>query len=131
VTLALAYYGGGNDGMNPAARRLVRALGVGLDAHGVCPACLSMIAMELDGSDPVSLGRVSRFVTATLWLEGLGGPVEDALYRARRRSVPGVEEAWADFEARGPRSDVFRGVVRHLAEELKQDMDRTIRAMLN
>jgi hypothetical protein len=115
----------------PAHRRLARALGVGLDAHGVCPACLGMIAMELDHGDAESLARASRRVVTTLWLEGLGGPVEDALYQARRRGLAGVEEAFADFEARGPRSDVFRAVVRHLAERLKREVDRSYRASLN
>jgi hypothetical protein len=114
-----------------AGRRLARALEVGLDAHGVCPACLGMIAMELEHGDAESLARASRWVVTTLWLEGLGGAVEDALHRARRRGVTGVEEAFEDFESRGPRSDVFRAVVRRLAEDLKREVDRSYRASLN
>lgn len=87
--------------------------------------------MELDHGDAESLARASRWVVTTLWLEGLGGPVEDALYRARRRGVAGVEEAFSDFESRGPRSDIFRAVVRRLAEQLKKEVDRSYRASLN
>jgi hypothetical protein len=90
-----------------------------------------MIAMELEHGNSESIARASRWVVTTLWLEGLGGPVEDALYRARRLGVAGVEEAFADFEARGPRSEIFRAVVRHLAEELKREVDRSYRASLN
>ena len=63
--------------------------------------------------------------------EGLGGPVEDALRGASRRGVPHARAALRDFEARGPRSDIFRAIVRRLAEDLKEEVDRTYRVSLN
>jgi|GEM_PF-3761359 len=87
--------------------------------------------MELEHGDERSAGRTLRWVVATLWAEGLGEPVEDALRSAVRRSVPDAREALRDFEARGPRSDVFRAVVRRLAEELEQEVKRSYLASLN
>jgi len=113
------------------ASRLARKLGVGLRAHGVCPACLGMVAMELEFGDDPSVARTVRMVVPNLWAEGLGGPVEDALHSAMRRGVPDASEALRDFEARGPRSDIFKAIVRRLAEDLKEEVDRTYRASLN
>lgn len=113
------------------ATRLARKLGVGLHAHGVCPACLGMVAMELEFGDDPSVARTVRMVVPNLWAEGLGVPVEDALHSATRRGVPGAPEALRDFEARGPRSDIFKAIVRRLAEDLKEEVDRTYRASLN
>jgi hypothetical protein len=90
-----------------------------------------MVAMELERGDERSAGRAIRWVVATLWAEGLGEPVEDALHRAVRKSVPDAREALRDFEDRGPRSDVFRAVVRRLAEELEQEVQRSYLASLN
>ena len=87
--------------------------------------------MELEfGNDP-SVARTIRMVVPNLWAEGLGGPVEDALHSAARRGVPDAPEALRDFEARGPRSDIFKAIVRRLAEDLKEEVDRTYRASLN
>src|SRR5436305_506983 len=112
-------------------RRLARALGVGLGAYGVCHACLGMIALELDHGDDASIADVSRSVVVSLWCDGLGGPVEDALHAACRKEIPGAGDALRDFEARGPRSTIFRAVVRELAETLRQEVSRSYRASLN
>jgi hypothetical protein len=48
-----------------------------------------------------------------------------------RKGVPDAREALRDFEDRGPRSDVFRAVVRRLAEELEREVNRTYLASLN
>ncbi len=111
--------------------RLARRLGVGLQARGVCPACLGMVAMEIEFGDDPSVARTVRMVVPNLWAEGLGAPVEDALHSATRRGVPDAREALRDFEARGPRSDIFKAIVRRLAEDLKEEVDRTYRASLN
>jgi hypothetical protein len=111
--------------------RLARSLGVGLHARGVCPACLGMVAMELEHGDSRSVAGTIRMVVPNLWAEGLGVPVEDALHSATRKGLPHAREALRDFEARGPRSDIFRAIVRRLAEDLKEEVDRTYRASLN
>ena len=118
---------------HPASRlaNLAHALDVGLGARGVCTACLGAVAMELERGDERSAGRTIRWVTATLWAEGLGEPVEGALRAAVRKGVPDAREALRDFEDRGPRSDVFRAVVRRLAEELEREVNRTYLASLN
>jgi predicted HAD superfamily phosphohydrolase len=89
-----------------------------------------MVAMEL-GRDDGSAGRTLRWVVTTLWAEGLGEPVGDALHGAVRRSVPGAREALRDFDERGPRSAIFRAVVRRLAEDLDEEVQRAQRASLN
>ena|SRR5947209_1496242 len=111
--------------------RLARALEVGLGAHGVCPACLGMVAMEIDHGDDRSVAAAVRMVVPNLWAEGLGGPVEDALRGAVRRRVADAEEALRDYEDRGPRSDIFRAVVRHLARQLGEEVNRARLASLN
>jgi hypothetical protein len=113
------------------ATRLARQLGVDLHARGVCPACLGMVAMELEFGDDPSVALTVRMVVPNLWAEGLGGTVEDALHSATRRGVPDAREALRDFEARGPRSDIFKAIVRRLARDLKEEVDRTYRASLN
>ena len=112
-------------------QRLARMLQVGLGAHGVCRACLGMVAMELGRGHDRAAGRTLRWVAVTLWAEGLGEPVEDALRRAERRGLPDAQAALRDFEERGPRSEIFRAVVRRLAEELEEEVQRTYLASLN
>jgi hypothetical protein len=110
---------------------LARSLEVGLHAHGVCPACLGMVAMELEHGDERSVAATIRMVVPNLWAEGLGTPVEEALHSAKRRGVPDAAEALRDFEARGPRSDIFRAVVRRLAQQLAGEVQRSYLASLN
>jgi hypothetical protein len=110
---------------------LARALRVGLGAHGVCSACLGMVAMELEHGDPRSARQTLRWVAVTLWAEGLGDPVEGALRRAAREDVREARAALRDFEERGPRSEIFRAVVLRLAEELEEEVRRTYLASLN
>jgi predicted HAD superfamily phosphohydrolase len=90
-----------------------------------------MVAMELGRDGGRSAGRTLRWVVTTLWAEGLGQPVGDALHGAVRRSVPGAREALRDFDDRGPRSEIFRAVVLRLAEDLEQEVERSYRAALN
>src|SRR5690348_10907573 len=111
--------------------KLARELRVGLNAHGVCSACLGMVAMELEHGDERSAWQTLRWVAVTLWAEGLGEPVEVALRQAMRRDVPDSREALRDFEERGPRSEIFRAVVYRLAQELEEEVRRTYLASLN
>ena len=117
--------------ITPPFARLARTLDVGLHSHGVCPACLGMVAMELEHGDERSVAATIRMVVPNLWAEGLGRPVEDALHNARRKGVADAAAALGDFELRGPRSDVFRAVVRRLAEDLAGEVSRRYRASLN
>jgi len=111
--------------------RLAQALEVGLGARGVCSACLSVVAMEVDRGDERSVARSVRVIAANLWAEGLGGPVEDALRGAARRGVADAAEALRDFEDRGPRSDIFHAVIRRLARQLSEEVQRARLASLN
>jgi hypothetical protein len=113
------------------AAELARTLRIGLSAHGVCTACLGMIALELEHGDERSAWQTLRWVAVTLWAEGLGEPVEVALRRAARREVPDAHEALRDFEERGPRSEIFRAVVHRLAVQLEEEVRRTYLASLN
>jgi hypothetical protein len=115
----------------PRVAQLARVLRVGLNAHGVCPACLGMVAMELEHGDERSAWRTVRWVAVTLWAEGLGEPVEVALRQAVRRDVRDAREALRDFEARGPRSEIFRAVVHRLALQLEEEVRRSYLASLN
>jgi hypothetical protein len=115
-----------------ALSRLARSLEVGLGARGVCTACLGMVALEIDhGADERSIAAAIRMVVPNLWAEGLRGPVEDALHGAVRRGLPAADEALRDFQDRGPRSDIFKAVVRRLAKELSEEVHRAHLASLN
>jgi hypothetical protein len=107
---------------------LARRLDVGLGSHGVCYPCLGAVAFELDeGGD----GSMERWVVPTLWIEGLGVTVTAALERAVVLGCPDAEEAMADLRSRGPRSLIFRAVVRRLAQELAAETKRRMQAALN
>jgi hypothetical protein len=110
---------------------LARSLEVGLGARGVCTACLGMVAMEIDHGDERGVASTIRMVVPNLWAEGLRGPVEDALHGAKRRGLPFADEALRDFQARGPRSDIFKAVVRRLATQLSEEVRRAHLASFN
>ena len=110
------------------AKALAASLDVGVGSHGVCCACLSLVAMELEAGDGrVIAGRITA-IAPTLWAEGLGDEVRGALERSRAAAAP---EALRDLDKRGFRSRSFRAVVRRLAEELEEDMRRSYLASLN
>src|ERR1051325_2469511 len=107
---------------------LAGSLDVHLSSPGVCPACLGIVAMELDRGDPREIAKAVRWVAGTLWLEGFGDTVRVAL---ERRTRPEAPEAQRDFRARGLRSEIYLAVVRRLAEELEREVRRESIASLN
>ena len=107
-----------------AADVLAAALELCLDAVVVCPGCLFGVAMELDKSDERAIRAAVRFFAPLLWDEGLEEPVRAALEQACRAGVDGAEAAFADVEARGPRSGVFDAVVRLLASRQLEEAKR-------
>jgi hypothetical protein len=110
---------------------LARSLGIGLSSRGVCCACLTFPAFELESGDEQRVMRHVRQIAPTLWNEGLDATVRSALERAVARNVAGAADALADLKTRGCRSEIFLGVIRHLTDELEKDMRRAARAWLN
>jgi hypothetical protein len=110
---------------------LAKSLDVDLHSPGVCAMCLWLVATTLERDDPrAAAGRIT-VVAPTLWAEGLDKPVREALERKAQAGVVDSLEALRDFDNRGFRSSIFRAVVRHLAEELAEDMQRAYLASLN
>lgn len=93
--------------------------------------CLSLVATELDRTDGRAVAGRITMVASTLWVEGLGEVVRDAVERKARSGVADATEAPRDLEARGFRSAIFRAGVRRLAGELEEDMRRAYLALLN
>ena len=90
-----------------------------------------LVATTLERDDRrAAAGRIT-VVAPTLWAEGLDRPVQEALERKVSAGVAGALEALQDFENRGFGSGIFRAVVRRLAEELAEDMQRAYLASLN
>jgi hypothetical protein len=115
--------------MTPAqAKALAASLDVGLWSRGVCCACLSLVAMELEAGDGRVIGGRITAIAPTLWAEGLGDEVRASLERSRAAEA---KEALRDLDEGGFRSRSFRAVVRRLAEELQEDMRRAYLASLN
>lgn len=107
------------------AAEVAATLPIGLGSHGVCPACLSFVCMELESGDGRKIaGEVTR-IAPTLWDEGLGDEVARALERV---DAPDAAE---ELAVRGFRSMIFHAVVRRLAELLDEDIRRTYAASLN
>jgi hypothetical protein len=104
---------------------LVAALGIGLDSSGVCPACLSFVAFELDDGDERRVAGQITSMAPNLWYEGLGESVRDALERAVLRGVPDAEEGLRELDHLVFRSRIFRAVVRRLAVALREDARTT------
>jgi hypothetical protein len=93
--------------------------------------CLSLVAAELDRADGRAVAGRITMVASTLWVEGLGAVVRDAVERKARSGVADATDALCDLEARSFRSAIFRAVVRRLARELEEDMRRAYLALLN
>jgi hypothetical protein len=110
---------------------LARALAIPLSAPGVCPGCLSFVIFELESGDGRKIAGAVTRVAADLWAEGLDEPVACALSRAVERGVPDAAEAVPEFEERGFRSPLFRAVVRRLAQDLHDAVEREVRASVN
>jgi hypothetical protein len=113
------------------AAELALLLDVDLHSRGVCPACLSLVALALeDGDERRVAGRITS-VAPDLWAEGLGEAVRAALERAGVGNIPAVAEALTELEQASFRSRIFRAIVRRLAVELAEDSRRAFLASLN
>jgi hypothetical protein len=111
---------------------LAATLEVGLHSPGVCPACISFVAMEIDdGNERRVAGQITS-LAPLLWDEGLGDVVRTELERqARGGGGPDAVDALAELELRRERSPIFRAVVRRLGAELAEEVRRSRIASLN
>jgi hypothetical protein len=110
---------------------LAKTLEIGLRAPGLCLACLLVVAYELESGNARGIAGAITFIAPNLWEEGFHAPVALALEQAARDGVPDADRALRDFEQRGVRSAIFRAVVRRLAEELAEEVERDFGAMRN
>jgi hypothetical protein len=116
------------------AAALAATLQLGLHSPGVCPACISFVAIEIDnGNERRVAGQITSFAPL-LWDEGLGEVVRGELERRARGGDGGAEDArvaLAELVVRRARSPIFRAVVRRLAAELSEGVRRSRIASLN
>jgi hypothetical protein len=97
----------------------------------VCKPCLLFVVTELEGGDARKISGAITEIAPTLWAEGLDASVAVALERAVRLGAPNARAALRDLEERKFRSTIFRAVVRRLAEDLDEEVQRWYRASLN
>ena len=113
------------------ALALAQTLQIGLHSPGVCPACISFVAMEIDrGNERRVAGEITSFAPL-LWDEGLGEAVRAALEPLARGGDEEARLALAELVVRRERSPIFRAVVRRLAGELAEGVRRSRTASLN
>jgi hypothetical protein len=116
---------------NERAAALAAELRVGLHSPGVCPACISFVAYEIDrGNERRVAGQITSFAPL-LWDEGLGSVVRAELTRRSGGGDAAVAEALEELAARRHRSAIFRAVVGRLAAELAEGVRRSRTASLN
>ena len=107
------------------AAALAAELRVGLNSPGVCPACISFVACEIDGGNERRIaGQITSFAPL-LWDEGLGDVVRMEVDRRARQGSDAAAEAVNELAARRERSTIFRAVVRRLAVELAEGVRRS------
>jgi hypothetical protein len=110
---------------------LAATLELGLHSPGVCPACISFVAMEIDGGNERRVaGQITSFAPL-LWDEGLGDAVRGELERQSRGGNATAGEALVELVLRRERSPIFRAVVRRLGAELAEGVRRSRIASLN
>jgi hypothetical protein len=110
---------------------LAATLRVELNSPGVCPACISFVAMEIDGGNERRVaGQITSFAPL-LWGEGLGEVVRAEFELRSRSGGDAAKEALAELVARRERSPIFRAVVRRLAAKLAEGVRRSQLASLN
>jgi hypothetical protein len=113
------------------ADALAAGLEVGLHSPGVCPACISFVAYEIErGNERRVAGQITSFAPL-LWDEGLGEVVRAELGRRSGRGDDSVAEALEELAVRRHRSTIFRAVVRRLAAELAEGVRRSRISSLN
>jgi len=110
---------------------LAATLQIGLHSPGVCPACISFVAMEIDhGNERRVAGQITSFAPL-LWGEGLGDLVRGELERLVRGGDEDARVGLAELVMRRERSPIFRAVVRRLAAKLAEGVRRSRTASLN
>ena len=113
-------------GMRRLTRQEVEELAVALDVKlndvGVCHACLTFVSIPLDRGREQEAAREARRLAPEFWAEGLALPVQAALERARKRSVPGAAAAIEEVAERGPRARIVAAVIRQLAVQQVAEM---------
>jgi hypothetical protein len=97
-----------------------------LNGLPICYACLGIVAMELDAGDERAVRRELRRMAPDLWAEGLALPARAALEWARRRGDPDAAAAIEEVDRLGGRSRVVHAIVRRLAEELSEQVQREL-----
>lgn len=102
------------------ADRLAAALRIDLGSVRVCPACLSVVAVALDGGNRHEVQGRLVSLTPVLWDEGLAEDALAAVREACRRGLRDAEAALADLERDGGRSPIARAIVLRLARQLGQ-----------
>jgi hypothetical protein len=113
------------------AAALAAELRIHLGSPGVCPACVSFVAYELEGGNERRVaGRITSFAPL-LWDEGLGDVVRAELERLSRGGSETAAQALEELSARSERSPVFRAVVRRLAAEIAEGVRRSRSASMN
>jgi hypothetical protein len=106
-------------------------LQVGLRSPGVCPACISFVAYEIErGNERRVAGQITSFAPL-LWDEGLGDVVCAELRRQSGTGNDAAAEALEELAVRRHRSAIFRAVVRRLAAELAEGVRRSRAASMN
>jgi hypothetical protein len=121
-----------NSGVTTArVEALAASLDIGLGSPGVCVACLSLVAPELERGDKRAAAGRLAMVASSLWAEGLGEVGLRAAELEARSGDEDATDALRDLESRSFRSEIFRAVVRRLAGELAGDMRRAHLASLN
>jgi hypothetical protein len=114
-----------------AAEAFVRALDLRLEEVATCALCLLNVAWAIRDGDEREVRSALRFHTPILWDEGLESQVRAALERARAGGLAGAAEASADVEAREDRSHVVTEIVRHLARQQLDEMERDYITSMN
>ncbi|MFN2471138.1 MAG: hypothetical protein ABR583_09145 [Gaiellaceae bacterium] len=114
-----------------SADALAAAIDLGAAGPVSCPLCLFAVAAALKTGDEKEIRKALRFFVPRLWDEGLVETLKPALERARKAGIVGTAAAIADLDARGYRSLVTEAVVRRLAGEQLEEMERNRTASLN
>jgi hypothetical protein len=116
---------------NERAAAVAAELQVGLRSPGVCPACISFVAYEVErGNERRVAGQITSFAPL-LWDEGLGDVVRAELWRRSGSGDDAAAEALEELTATRHRSAIFRAVVRRLAAELAEGVRRSRAASMN
>jgi hypothetical protein len=110
---------------------LVERLDVGIHSRGLCPACLSFVAVAMDHGDEREVARETTQAASLMWDEGLGETVRTALIAEAGRGDVEARAALRELDSRRERSGVFRAVVRRLADALREEVRRRETASLN